>query len=448
MTTRPPMRLAFRAMQNPNYRLYWFGQLVSQVGTWMQSLAQAWLALRLSNSALVLGTIASVQFLPITLLSLFGGVLADRARKRQLMVITQSLLLLQALVLGVLTGTGLIRLSYLYVLAALLGVVNAVDLPTRQAFIAEMIGRDDLPNAVALNAMLFNSSRLLGPALGGLTIAAVGIAGCFYLNAVSFLAVIGSVLLMRPERFFAVPRIAKGRVSGQLNEGLRYALASPDIALIIIMVGVLGLFGYNFQILLPLFARFVLGSGAAGFGVLSSALGGGALIGALGFAFIGRPTRRALFISAAMFTGLLFCVGFSRWWLVILPLLVVTGICSQFFQTIANTRLQLTSPPHMRGRMMSIYSLLFQGSTPVGSTIVGAVAERLGISSTFFVMAILCGTGVLGAGFYLRHARGHMQAEGELFNEVAPAQADDGVRLDAAQAAPARAKEDVAPEAS
>jgi MFS family permease len=233
----------FRALGNYNYRLYWCGQLVSLIGTWMQRIGQAWLVLQLTDSPLALGTITTIQFTPVLLFSLFGGVLADRVPKRKLLITTQSVMLLQATTLAVLTSTGLINLALLYVLAAVLGTTSALDNPTRQAFVSEMVGPDDLPNAVALNSSQFNSARLIGPGLGGLAIAAIGIAGCFYLNAISFFAVLTSLLLMRPHELFHPPAIRRGRVLGQIGEGLRYAVTTPDFLLLVMLLAVIGTFG-------------------------------------------------------------------------------------------------------------------------------------------------------------------------------------------------------------
>ncbi len=413
-TNRAPLRRAFRAFHNPNYRLFWFGQLVSLTGTWMQSVAQAWLVLRLTGSPLALGTVTLVQTTPFLLFSLFGGVIADRVRKRRLLLVTQSVMALDALTLATLTAAGRITLPAIYVLVGLMGLANAVDNPTRQAFVSEMVGPDDLPNAVALNSTLFNSARLIGPALGGVTIAALGVAGCFYLNALSFLAVIGGLLLMRPERFFTAPRPARGHVLRQIGEGLSYAVRTPDVALVVLLMAVIGTFGYNFQVIMPLLARFVLHTGPAGFGALTSAVAAGSLIGSLAIAYTGRARWQTLLMGAAGFSVLLFAVALSRVWLVSMGLLVALGLCSIVFTATANTRLQLTTPPHLRGRVMSIYTLLFMGSTPVGSLIIGTLAERLGVQPAVAGLAAVCGAGVLAGLLYTRRMRHRLTADAAL----------------------------------
>ena len=408
---RPALARTFRALRNPNYRLYWSGQLVSLTGTWMQRIAQSWLVLQLTHSPLALGTVTTVQFAPILLFSLFGGVLADRAPKRQLLVCTQAVMGVQALAFALLISSGQIQLFQVYLLAAVLGIANALDNPTRQAFVVELVGQGDLPNAVALNSMVFNSSRIVGPAVGGLLIATVGLAGCFYLNAASYLAVIAGLLLMNPARFFAGRPSKRGNVARQIGEGLRYALTTPDIALVVLLMGVLGTFGYNFTVILPLIARDVLHTGAAGFGTLTSAMGVGSLAAAFGVAYHGRATRRTLLVGAAGFSLLLAAVGLSRWWPLTIPLLVALGLCSIVFTTTANTRLQLVADPAFRGRVMSIYMLLFAGTTPIGSFVIGALAERGGVQAAVVEAAAICGLGVVVGLLYLRRHAGRLLPE-------------------------------------
>ncbi len=392
----------FRSLRNRNYRLYWCGQVVSLSGTWMQRIAQAWLVLQLTHSPLALGTVTAMQFTPILILSLFGGVLADRVPKGRFLLATQATMALQALILAILVSTGQVQLIHVYILAAILGIANALDGPARQSFVIELVGRDDLPNAVALNSTIFNVSRIVGPAVGGVVIAAFGVAGCFYLNAFSFLAVISGLLMMDPQRFFAGQPSRGGRVLGQIGEGLGYAATTPDAALPLLLMAVLGTFGYNFTVILPLIADEVLHSGAIGFGGLTAAMGVGSLLAALGVAYRGRATRRTLLLGATGFSILLFLVALSRWWALTIPLLVALGLCSIVFSATANTRLQLVTPNHLRGRVMSIYQLLFAGTTPIGSLIIGALAERGGVQRAIATVAGLCGLGVVAALLYLR----------------------------------------------
>jgi len=410
--TRPaePAKLArtFRALRTYNYRLFWFGQTVSQTGTWMQNTALAWLVLRLTNSPLALGTVTTAQFAPILLFSLYGGVLADRVPKRRLLLITQSIMLAQALVLATLTATGSIRLLEIYLLAAVGGIANAIDNPARQAFVFEMVGKDDLPNAIALNSTGFQLARLLGAALGGLAIGTIGIADTFYLNAASFLAVIGGLLLMRPSRFFSVPRPVHGKLFKQIGEGLRYAVTTPDTALVVLTMGVLGTFGYNFSVFLPLIARFVLHAGAVGFGILSSSLAAGSVVATLFVAYIGTANRRTLLAGAGAFSLLLFGVALSHWWPVSIVLLLALGFASSVFTATSNARLQIVTPQQLRGRVMSIYTLLFLGSAPIGSLIAGTLAEHGGVQPAIAEMAAVYTLGVLAALLYVRYTRGRM----------------------------------------
>ncbi|MCA1724116.1 MAG: MFS transporter [Thermomicrobia bacterium] len=402
---RPPLKQAFRALRNPNYRLFWFGQVISMVGTWMQRIGQAWLVLRLTNSPLALGIVTACQTLPVLLLALFGGVIADRMPKRRVLVITQGIMLVQASVLAVLTAGGWIRLIDLYILAAVLGTASALDNPTRQAFVKEMVGPEDVPNAVALNSIVMNTARLVGPALGGLTIAAIGVAGCFTLNAVSFLGAIGALLLMRPDRFYEVLSPARGKMFAQIGEGLRYVVRTPDIALVMLLMGVIGTFGYNFTVLLPLIAQYVLHAGPIGFGALTSAMAVGSLIAAFGIAYSGRVTQRTLLTGAAGFSVLLLCLALTSIWAVTIAVLVALGLFSIVFTTTANSRLQILTPPQLRGRVMSLYTMLFLGSTPIGSLVLGTLAQRQGVQVAVGEVAILCGLGTVGGLLYIRHHR-------------------------------------------
>lgn len=401
---RPPLRSAFRAFRNTNYRLFWLGQLASLTGTWMQRIAQAWLVLQLTDSPLALGSVTAIQALPILLFSLIGGALADRFPKRRVLLVTQAVMLVQALLLASLVASGLVQVWHIYVLAAVLGLSSALDNPTRQSFVAEMVGSDDLPNAVALNSAQFNTSRILGPSIGGITIATIGVAGCFFLNAASYLAVIGGLLLMRPERLHPPPPPKKGRLLGQIGEGLHYAATTPDVALVVLLMAALGTFGYNFTLILPLIGQYVLGEGPIGFGLLTSSMGVGSLGAALGIAYAGRPTRRTLLLGAAGFSLLLAGVAWSRWLPLTMALLAGLGLCSIVFSATANTRMQMVTPSHLRGRIMGLYALLFAGTTPIGSLIIGTAAEHVGVQAAVAGAAALCGLGVLGGLFYLRRA--------------------------------------------
>jgi MFS family permease len=411
----------FRALGHRNYRLFWTGQLVSQTGTWMRTTANAWLVLQLTGSALALGAITAMQFLPILLFSLFGGVLADRLPKRQTLLVTQSIMCGQAVAVAVLTATGQIQMSHLYILTGILGCALAIDNPTRQAFVSELVGPDDLPNAVALNSSVFNATRIIGPSVAGVLIAAFGMVWPFALNATSYLAVIGMLLLMRPEQFFLGKRRARSGVFSEIGEGFRYIRNTPDALLICLLMAVLGLFGYNFTVVLPLIARDVLHTGAAGFGALTSAMGVGSLIAALGIAYHGRATRRTLLLGAAGFSVLLGSIALSPLWLLTAPLLVALGLCSIVFTATANTRLQLLAPPELRGRVMSIYMLLFGGTTPLGGLIIGSLAERQGIQRAQIEVSLVCILGVILGLIYAYRQRARLAPDAAPARQAAAA---------------------------
>jgi MFS family permease len=404
----------FRALSNRNYRLFWTGQLISLMGTWMQDTALALLVLHLTNSPLALGLTMTIRFTPALLLSLVGGVLADRLPKRATLIGTQSIQLAVALALAVLASTNAITVGLIYALAALRGTVDAVDMPTRQAFIAEMVGTKDLPNAVALNSMQFNVARIVGPAIGAIVIATVGLAACFYLNAASFLAVIIAYSIMRESQLFAAARASGEGVLLQVRQGVRYAAATPDVLVILMVMAAIGTFGYNFQTMLPLLSTYVLHSGATGLSILLASMGIGSVVAGLVVAYRGTATLRLLLVAAAVFTALLFVVGFSRWEPVTAILVLLMGACGVLFMTTANTRLQLVVPGHMRGRVMGMYALLFVGTTPIGSALVGTLAQRTGVPAMVVEMAGLCAMGVIAGLWYARRRRNaalHLSSE-------------------------------------
>jgi MFS family permease len=396
----------FRALKHRNYRLFYSGQVISLCGTWMQTIAQAWLVLELTDSRVALGTVTLLQFLPITIFVLFAGVVADRVPKRSFLVAVQSLAMTQAVVLSVLVFTDVVELWHVYVLAFVLGLSVAFEQPTRQAFVIEMVGKEDLMNAVALNAGAFNGARLIGPAIGGAVIAIAGVETAFAINAVSFLPVITGLLLMRMSELHAVDTLAVRRSGAlaELGEGISYALRTPSILMILMMVAVIGTFGYNFIVVLPLLARYVLGTGSTGFGFLTAAVGLGALFSALFLAGNRRASRRILFTGCTAFTILLALVGLSTSLYVTLFLLLLLGVANTAFAATANTSLQIAAPDYLRGRVMSLFFLLIAGSTPIGGFLTGFLAEQIGTQSTVVVLAALCGVGVaVGAIYYATH---------------------------------------------
>ncbi len=404
---RRPVGETFAALRVYNFRLFWFGQLISLTGTWMQTIGQAWLVTSISRSPLALGTVTMLQFLPILLFALFAGVIADRVPKRRFLVFTQSAAALQALVLGLLVATHVVQLWHVYILALLLGLTNAFDNPTRQAFVPEMVGRPLLANAVALNSTLFNAARILGPAIGGVTIATVGLRGTFFLNAASFVPVIAALLMMKLAALYPAPPPRDQRMTEQLREGLSYAFRTPPVLLIVILMAFIGTFGYNFTVVLPLLARFVVHVGAVGFGLMASAMGFGSVAAALTLAYTRRASERQLMLGASFFSALLILVGLSAWYAPTLGLLVLLGYASIIFTATANTRLQLVVPDRLRGRVMSIYILLFAGSTPIGSMLLGSAANIVGVQTAVVAFGTLCVLGVvIGAAYRGAHRDG------------------------------------------
>jgi MFS family permease len=395
---------AFRSLKNRNYRLFWFGQMISLAGTWMQDVALGWLVLDITGSGVALGLTMTIRFLPALLFSLHGGVLADRLPKRQTLVIAQSTQLVVALTLAILTSTGLLTVAIIYVLAGLRGMVDAIEGPTRQAFVPEMVGLADLPNAVGLNSTLFNGARIVGPAIGAVVIGTLGMAVCFYLNAATFLAVIVALAMMRVSELHRVPRAPRDKAWHQLREGLRYARSTPEVMVIFFVMSGMGAFGINFQTLLPLVTKRVLNAGPSTLSLLFAVMGAGSVIAGLVAAYRARSSRKLLLGAAACFVVLLALVGLSPWRVATVVLLFFCGIAANLCLTAANTRLQLRVPGHLRGRVMGIYILLFIGTTPIGSYLCGQLADNLGVRVTVLIMAGLCGALVATGWVYARRA--------------------------------------------
>ena len=366
----------FHSLSVRNFRLYFIGQMISVAGTWMQSVAQGWLVLKLTGSAFDLGLVVALQFLPLLLLGSWGGVLVDRLAKRRIRVGTQVAAGLLALTLGLLAGFGHIRLWEVLMMAGLLGFVNVLDNPARQAFVQEMVGREKLANAVSLNSVLMNSGRVLGPALAGFIIATWGIPACFYANALSFAAVLVALLLMDASELSPIKRAPKQK--GQLVAGFRYAVHTDRIRNILVAVGIVGIFAFNFTVTLPLLAEHAFGGTAATYGLLMSSMGLGAILGGLVVAHRARPTLKMLSGLCLAFGILMIGVAAapSEW--VALVLLVFMGATSIAFLSTANASLQLNSKEEMRGRVMSLYSIAFLGSTPIGAPLIGLVCATTG----------------------------------------------------------------------
>ncbi len=413
----------FSSLAEYNYRLFFIGQGVSQIGTWMQTVGQGWLVLQLTGSAAALGIVTMLQAIPFTVLSLVGGVLADRLPKRKALIIVQTFATLQAAVLSALVIFDVVQIWHVYVLAFLLGLTNAIERPTRQSFFSEIVSKERLVNAVALNSSLLNTARILGPALGGVVIAVIGVEGTFVFNAFSFLAVLAGYFFMDAKRFYpGRSKAATGSILGQIKEGIVYGVKTPGVRFILILVLFIGMFGYNFNVVTPLVAKFILHAGPGRFGLLSSFLGAGALLSAFLVAGFGRNSPRLMLAASAVFCLFLFALGFSTSYLVSGLLLFALGVSGTLLMTLANTTLQLGAPDGMRGRIISIFILLQAGSTPIGGYMIGQLSSSLGVRDALVIHSGLSAIGVLIAaivGWQLLMPNRRAPAP-----EIAPAQAD------------------------
>jgi MFS family permease len=421
---------AARVFAHRNYRLFFGSQLVSLVGTWMQSVAQAWLVLELTGDPLVLGIVAAMQFLPVLVFGLFGGLLADALPKRQTLIATQVVQMMLAFVLFGLVASDRVEVWHIVVLAGLLGLSNAVDMPTRQAFVVEMVGREDVSNAVALNSAVFNGARIVGPAVAGLVIGASDISVAFLVNGLTFLAVIAGYALMRDDELLRPPRLPRPDsvrdVGRQLAEGLSYVRTTDLVLLATVVVGLASTFGMNFGVIIPALAQDVLGTDATGYGFLMAATGVGSLAAALWIAFSPRP-RIGMLVGGAILLG----VGeVAAAVLQVFPLalaaLMGVGFGAIGMAATGNTTIQLAVPDALRGRVMAVYTTVFVGSTPVGGLLIGALASVLGVAVALALGGVACVVVGLAAYVWLGRIRAR---EGRL------AGSRDADLVDAAEAA-------------
>jgi MFS family permease len=369
-----------RALRHRDFRLFWSGQLVSLIGTWMQSVGQSWLVLELTNSPFRLGMIGALQFGPILLFSFLGGAISDRVRKRRMLIGTQTALMLQAFTLSALVWSGHVQFWHVALLAALYGLANTLDMPARQSFIAHLVPRGDLMNAIALNSAVFNGARVVGPAAAGLLVARYGTAAAFLFNGLSFLAVIAALAAIRTQ---GAPRPPSGLGMGaEIAEGVRYALGTPRIALVFGLLLSVSLFVVNTNVVVPLIARNVLNQGAHGFGLLMASLGVGAVMGALTVAALARGRPPLGFVVGPAIAAALLLVGLSfvHHFGLAATVLMALGFAQIVFMTSCNTTVQITVPDELRGRIMGLYALVFAGMTPIGSLLMGTIAERWGIA--------------------------------------------------------------------
>jgi MFS family permease len=391
------LAVTLRALRHRNFQLFFSGQLISLIGTWMQTVAQSWLVYRLTGSSLLLGTVGFASQVPIFLLAPAGGVVADRYNRRRVVIATQAASMILALILAALTLSKRITVWEIVILAASLGVVNAFDIPTRQAFLMDMVGREDLMNAIALNSSMFNGARIIGPAVAGVLVASIGEGWCFFLNGVSYVAVIAGLLLMRLKRAVAAPASDASHLE-YIAEGFRFVRRTSPIWALLLLIALVSLVASPYSVLMPIFADRILHGGARGLGILMGATGVGALLGALTLAMRTglRGLGRWVAISCACFGASLILFSASRWFWVSVLLLVPVGYSMMLQMSSSNTLIQAMSPDRLRGRVMSVYSMMFMGMAPLGALFAGALADRIGAPLTVALGGVgcMCGAAV------------------------------------------------------
>lgn len=379
----------FSALSSSDFRLFWFGQLISLSGTWMQSVAQAWLVYSLTKSPFYLGLVAAAGSLPILLFTPLGGIAADRLRKRNVLLLTQALSMIPAIFLGLLTSMKFIAVWQVALLASFLGTVNAFDIPARQAFIIEIVGKEYLTNAIALNSAAFNGARMIGPVIAGIAIAYLGLPACFFLNALSFLAVIVALSKMKMKGY--IKASSKGFVRDFID-GIEFIKSKPEIYSIMLLIAVFSLIGIPYVTFLPVFAGEVLRAGPKGYGFLVGATGIGALLAALGIAFRSKieQKKRFLSISALCFSVFLLVFSVSKAFYLSMTALMFVGWGMVSFFATANSFIQLSASDSLRGRVMSVYALVFLGFAPIGNSLIGMLADSIGTTKAVTISAMIC----------------------------------------------------------
>jgi MFS family permease len=403
-----------KALSIRNFRVYFIGSVISVPGTWMQMTAQAWLVLNLTQSPFALAVVTSLQFLPVFLLSLIGGAIADRFPRRKLMFFTMSMGAAQATLLGVLCLTGTIHIWHIYVLAMTLGIINALDAPLRQSFISELVPVTHLPNAIAMGSLAQNLGRIIGPALGGVVIAALGVGVAYLINALTFLAALAALSLLRQSEMQPRRLAKKQHLLLQVREGLSYARRTPTILFLLIATAFIGLFGQNFTTMVPLISTYLVHADAAEFGILNSCLGSGSFLAALVMTTRGAPSTRRILLAGFGFGVMLTLISLSGNLLVSSAMFVAVGASAVTFSASVNTLLQLRAPPEMRGRLVSMINLLIP--SPIGPMLTGLAATLLGVGWAVFANGLLCCLGIgLAYAYLLRH-----KSKGMNFEYVAP----------------------------
>ena len=396
-------RYTFSSLKIPNYRLYFTGQSISLVGTWMQMTAQAWLVLTLTHSATALGLVTALQTLPVLVLGPYGGVIADRSNKLKLMTVLQAIMGVQALVLGLLTVFHAVNFWEICLLAMFLGVNNAFENSPRQSFIREMVGMDQLRNAITLNSVTVNAARAVGPGIGGILIATVGVGVCFLINAASFVAVVASLLLMNRSQLRPSPPTP--RAKGQLREGFQYARRTRDIIVPLAMMGLVGLLAYEFQVSLPVLAQRTFHGGSEVYGFITASMGVGAVVGGLFTAARGRTGIRAMVIASTGFGCAIMVCAYAPNLAVVYIAMLFAGWASVSFISIGNSTIQLAARPEMRGRVISLWQVAFQGTTPIGGPLVGWIIAASDPRTGLAVGGIACFVAAVAAVLYTRPRR-------------------------------------------
>jgi MFS family permease len=397
--------VVLRALKHRNFQLFFSGQLISLIGTWMQSVAQAWLVYKITKSPLQLGAVGFAGQFPVFLAAPIGGIVADRYNRHRVVIGTQVASMVLAAILAALTLTGLIQVWHIFVLSALLGVVNAFDIPGRQSFLVDMVGKEDLMNAIALNSSMFNGARIVGPAVAGILVAKIGEGWCFFANAVSYIAVIAGLLMMKvhPRAY----RRPTGSSVAHIIEGFRWVKSTAPIRVLLLLLGLVSLVGMPYTVLMPIFADRILHSGARGLGILMGATGVGALLGALTLASRTgvRGLGRWVAFSCGGFGASLILFAFSRNFWLSVGLLLPVGFSMMLQMSSSNTLIQAMVPDELRGRVMSLYSMMFMGMAPFGALMGGFVSDKLGAPIAVAVGGVACVAGAIRFGRHLPKIR-------------------------------------------
>lgn len=397
ISTKNKFNNPFISLKHKNFRYYWIGMCISVIGTWMQNIAQPWLAYTLTNSPFLLSLIGIVQYTPMLIFSLFAGVIVDKFPKKKILILTQSASLIITLILAILVWTGKVHYWHILILSTVLGIVNTIDMPSRQSIIVELVGKEDLMNGIALNSMAFNLARIVGPSIAGLVMGYVGIAACFFINAISFGAVLISLFFIKiePSKVVETKNKKNTKLIGEIKDGLKYIYHKPVLLYTILIMAVVGTFVPNFNVLVPVFAKEVLKQGETGFGILMSFMGLGSFIGAMFIAMLSKngPKKVFIYIVPLIVGAFLTLTGYTNIFLVTGIFLALTGFFFIAFTSSANSTLQLNSSNEYRGRVMSVYTLVFAGSTPVGNFYAGVITEhfnaRIGFAACGIIVLVL-----------------------------------------------------------